>query len=727
MQIILANGSGYCFGVKRAMAMAGKAANDFGCVYSLGPLIHNPREVERLSSHIVPVADFNGLDEGVVVIRTHGVGPQIFREAREKGFQLVDATCPFVRKAQNLVANLSAQGYRVLIVGDKSHPEVEGLVSWSAGKATVLESAEDVAKLPYGYSKIGVIAQTTQLKKHYEQILNLVREKYPQAEIKEYDTVCLATAKRQQAAYDLAKRAEMMIVIGGKNSANTRNLAELCRKTGVFVQICEGADDLPDKTIFQGKNKIGVCAGASTPDWIIEEVVAKMLEKEKEIGNEVEVVNEQVQEEQTSGMEIQEDLPAVEVPADVAAATQEDEEEQSFADAYTQEDLKNIYRGARVKGTVVQVNDNEVLVDIGGKSEGILPSTEMVREEAEKIREAFSVGQEIEVIVLKRENKEGYPVLSKKRVDQEIIWEKLQNAKAGNETVSGVVVETVKGGLLVDVGIRGFVPASLVDINFVENLETMVGKTLRMKVIECERSRNKLVLSPKAVLQEEARLRREKTWQELEEGQVREGVVRRITNFGAFVDIGGVDGLLHVSSMAWYRVNHPSDLLKEGDVIQVYVLSVDKEGGKISLSLKQLTPNPWSLAAEKYPLGSIISAKIVRTASFGAFAQVEPGIEGLIHISHLARKRVEKTEDVVQPGQEVQVKVLAVDPENKRISLSIREALPPEEEPVAPAMPAQPEEQEEPAPEVVSEETMTTSLGEIFAKAVEEQNTEKAE
>ena len=339
--------------------------------------------------------------------------------------------------------------------------------------------------------------------------------------------------------------------------------------------------------------------------------------------------------------------------------------------------MKEIRRGARVKGVVVQVKDDELLVDIGGKSEGVLSSSELSADDAKNIRERFKVGDEIDVLILRRENQEGYPVLSKKRVDQDIAWDKLAALKAEKAIVTGTVTDVVKGGVLVDVGLRGFVPASLLALGYVEDLNAYIGQELQMKIIECDKHSNKLILSAKAVLRSASKAQKEKTWAEVAEGQTRNGVVRRLTNFGAFVDIGGVDGLLHVSEMAWYRVNHPSDLLKEGDEIEVYILGVDAENEKISLGLKQLLPNPWELALEKYPVDSIISAKVMRTTTFGAFLEVEPGVEGLVHISQLANHRVEKTEDVVKPGDVVDVKVLAIDPEAKRISLSIKAATEP--------------------------------------------------
>ncbi len=703
--VLLAEHAGFCFGVKRAIQMAQDAAAAKGVVYSLGSLIHNAREIQRLQSqNILPVADLAEIPAGgTVLIRTHGVSPEVFDRCRELGLEVVDATCPFVAKAQALAASLAEQGRPVIILGDAGHPEVEGLVGWSLGHAYVVNAPEDVVQLP-SLQGAGLLAQTTQTKENWQEISGLLAEKYPDLIL--YNTICAATAERQKAVKDLAGQVDIMLVLGGKNSANTQKLWHICQLQGVSAYAIEGGDQL-EPTLFAPAAKIGIAAGASTPDWIIEEVVGKMEEMEKVLQAEEAAENkaaetpaEDVAAQTAADSDISQPVEGA-APAAVAEAEAEAVEtaaeegiEPTFEEAYGKDiqDLKDIRRGARVTGKIVQIRDDEILVDIGGKSEGVVPSAELLPEEAANIRSAFTVGQEIEVLILKRENKEGYPVLSKRRVDQDLIWEKLADIKAGGASITGTVVEVVKGGILVDVGIRGFVPASLVDMNFVEDLNTYVGKKLTMKILDCEKSHNKLVLSPKAVFLEEARKKKAETWETLEEGQVKEGIVRRLTSFGAFVDIGGVDGLLHVSEMAWYRVNHPSDILKEGDEIKVIILGVDRENEKISLGLKQLVANPWSIASEKYPEGSIITAKVMRTAPFGAFVQVEPGVEGLVHISQLARHRVEKTEDVVKPGDEVQVKILSIDTENKRMSLSIRETLPEEPSAVPAAEEAKAEE-----------------------------------
>lgn len=697
MKIEIAKNSGFCFGVKRAVNMAIEAA-DNGCVYSLGELIHNPREIERLSTWVKTADNLGAISETVVgeprkrkvVIRSHGVGPRVYEEAAKLGLEIVDATCPFVKKAQQAARELYKAGWQVVIVGDHNHPEITGIRAWTEDTAWIAANAQEALKLPEA-EKIGVVVQTTQTQANLAAVLAVLKSRY--GEVYCRNTICRATQDRQEAAAELASQVDLMLVIGGKNSANTKKLLQICQENGAKALLIEGADEL-SVDLFDGVRSVGVCAGASTPDWIIEEVVVKMTENtennevmEQEVKNEMPEENKEQEVKRNFAAEMSFVASA---PAEKAAKPQEPEQvsldqmgdDVSFEEFFNH-GIKDIHRGLCVQGTVVQVRDTEMLVDIGSKSEGILPSNQLLAEEADNLRERFHVGDKFDVIVIRKENKEGYPVLSKRMVDMVKVWDKLLVAKEEGTVVTGKVVEAVKGGVLMDVGVRGFVPYSQLDTKFVEDVKGYVGQVLSAKVIECDKEKNRLLLSPKQVKLEELKKKQEAIWAEIAEGQTREGVVSRLTSFGAFVDLGGVDGLLHVSQMAWYRINQPSDILKEGDKIEVYVLSVDPEKKKISLSLKQLIPNPWSIAAEKYPVGAIVSATIMRLAPFGAFAQLEPGVEGLIHISQLAKGRVEKTEDVVAPGQVVEVKVLSVDSENKRLSLSIKELLQDEEDSAA--------------------------------------------
>lgn len=721
MQIIVAKSAGFCFGVKRAVDIAEKAAGEEK-VFSLGPIIHNPQVVEKLTQKgLIPVQSVHQIKNGKLVIRSHGVGPEVMEMVESNGIDVVDATCPFVRRAQIAVEQLVQEGYQPVIVGDPKHAEVEGLVGWSGGTAWVVENAEQAAQLPRT-KKLGVVAQTTQPEANLEEVVKVLQGKAEQVVV--HNTICRATRQRQEAAVDLAREVDLMVVIGGYNSANTRKLSLLCEQTGTPTYHVEKADEL-DRRWFEGVEKVGVTAGASTPDWIIEEVVQKMTEfnqedlKTAEEVQEEETIVEEAAPQGTAEEVVSESAEeAVEEPASAEPAEKNDTpavaENQNAVEAHLAENLKEIKRGQIIKGTVVQVNSDEILVDIGAKSEGILPVSELSHRPVEDPSTVVQPGDEIDVFVIKVENEEGHPILSKRRADRKQAWERLEKAHQEGTEIKAEVIEVVKGGLLVDVGLRGFVPASLVERGYVEDLEAYLGKELRLKVIELDKAKNKVVLSQKAVLDEEYERQRAETWDSLEEGQVRKGIVRRLTNFGAFVDLGGVDGLLHVSEISWGRVDHPKDVLAEGQEIEVKVLNVDRQEEKVSLGLKQLLPNPWDTAAEKYPVGTVVQGKVLRIAPFGAFVEVEPGIEGLVHISQLADYHVAKTEDVVSVGDEIPVKVLSVDQEVQRMSLSMREAVGKKEQ-----RPKKEEAVKEPA-----NETTGVKLGDLFGDLFEERNDE---
>ncbi|MBM7854641.1 4-hydroxy-3-methylbut-2-enyl diphosphate reductase [Desulfohalotomaculum tongense] len=627
MEVLVAPKAGFCFGVERAIDMARQTANEkSGPIYTLGPIIHNRQVVEKLASEgIQAITNFRDIPPGNLIIRSHGVGPEVLKAADEYGHTVIDATCPFVRKAQELARDYTAEGYQVVVVGDKEHPEVKGIVGWTGGSAIVVDSAAEAEKIS-GFNRVAVVAQTTQPVEIYNEVVQALQNKGFKVEAG--NTICRATGERQKAALELAQKVDVMIVVGGVNSANTGKLTKLCSAAGTPTYQVETAAELKADW-FAGVERAGLTAGASTPSWVIEEVKCRM----KELGETMEMQEEGMRE-------------AVEV--------------------------KTLHQGETVRGTVVQVNQDEVLVDVGAKSEGVIPLKELSSYNTNP-QEVVKVGDEIDVVVLKAEDDEGRTLLSKVRADIEKNWDSLEEAMNNGTVIEGVVREVVKGGLLVDVGIRAFLPASLVEIGYVEDLSQYLNQTIKAKIIEMNKNRRKVILSRKVVLEEEAEKAREELFQTLEEGQTVKGVVRRLTDFGAFIDIGGVDGLLHISEMAWYRIKHPSEVVNVGDEVEVKVLKIDKENQKVSLGLKQLLPNPWDNVEEKYEIGSVVPAKVVRLAPFGAFVQLEPGVEGLVHISHLAEEHVEKPEDVVSEGDEINVKVLSVDREEKRIRLSIRE------------------------------------------------------
>jgi 4-hydroxy-3-methylbut-2-enyl diphosphate reductase len=688
MEIIIAKHAGLCCGVKRAISMTEQALiNSSKPVYTLGPLVHNPQLVKKLfEKGLLTINCVEGLESGTVVVRSHGVSPQTL--SKLKKLSVIDATCPHVAKAQREAKILHEQGYQVVIIGDKDHPEVVGLMGWAGDAAIVVGSLEEALQIEDA-ERIGVIAQTTFDQQQFARIISILKGKASILRVPK--TICNATKMRQAAVRELAATVDLLIVIGGFQSSNTQKLAAIGREAGTDTFQVEQVKDLVPSW-FYNKKRVGVAAGASTPDWIIEEVVKKM--------------NEFVEEKQPEYTEVI--LAPVDSSPEFAAIEETKTQADKEADEFNLGDnMKSIKKGETVKGTIIQIKSDEVVVDIGGKSEGVIPIVELSNRPVADPHQVVKVGDIIEVYVLRAENEEGHPVVSKKRADRKNAWDKLEEALHKNLEINAPVVEVVKGGLLVDVGINGFVPASLVERGYVENLENYIGKALRLKVIELDRSKNKVILSQKAILDGEYEQKKAETWNALEKGQVYQGRVRRLTTFGAFVDIGGIDGLLHVSEISWGRIDHPKSVLTEGQEIEVVILAVDRDAGKVSLGRKQLFPNPWHTAEKKFPVGSVFLGKVLRIAPFGAFVELEPGIEGLVHISQLADRHVVKTEDVVSIGQIISVKVLSVNQENQRMSLSLREAVGSEKR-----------EDQNHRSEAVNDEQV--KLGKLFAKELGE-------
>ena len=651
MEITIAEHAGFCYGVKRAVQLAESLAETKPRVTTLGPLIHNPQVVERLRSRgvrSVGAVEEAEAEAGALVIRAHGVPPEVADRAREKGLEVFDATCPYVRKSQLWAKRLTEDGYQVIVVGEPDHAEIIGVLGWTGGKGKVVETPGDIAALP-DMDKAAVIPQTTLKRADLDRVVEALRPKAK--ELRVVDTICSATADRQDAARRLASQVDIMLVVGGHESSNTRRLAQVSEETGVETHFIETADEIKLQW-FRGKTKVGITAGASTPDWIIKEVVDRVSDEENELTQEPEAA-------------------ATEENADqhVDEHAEEHTDEQDFARA-----LAVIKQGDVVTGKVVQVGPDFAMVDVGYKSEGYIPLNDLSHRPLQSADQAVKVGDEIKVFVVNVEGHEGGLKLSKRKADEVQAWEKVKESFEKGETLDAEVVEVVKGGLVLDIGLRGFMPASQVERGYASDLGKHLGQKLRAKVIEIDRSKNRVILSRKTVLEEERRQAKDYIWTELAEGQIREGTVKSLTDFGAFVDLGGVDGLIHVSELSWGRVKHPSEVLKEGDKVKVMVLRLDREKGKVSLGLRQTLPDPWAVAAEKYPEGSTVTGTVVRLTTFGAFVELEPGIDGLIHISQLADRRVAKPDEVVNPGQKVRVKVLQVKPGEKRISLSLREA-----------------------------------------------------
>ncbi len=664
MNFQIAPHAGFCFGVKMAIQKGEELVKSGHVpIATLGPLIHNPQEVKRLESLGIYAKDsFEEIDEKIVLIRTHGVAPSVYEEAEKRGLELYDCTCPFVNKVQKIAHEHSQNGYLVLILGNRNHPEVQGILGWAGNKGIAFQEITELKEAALKGCKVCLVAQTTENPERFARAVQAL-EQYELEELAVFNTICSATRERQSAALELARTVDLMLVVGGLNSANTQKLANICRQNGCRTEHIESADEI-DLHWFDDVKNVGITAGASTPDWIIREVTLEMEEL----------------------MTMEQGLESYGV-------------------------LGEVGRHDIVTGTVVKVSDDEVLVDIGGKSEGIVPVRELSFTKNVKPEEVVKVGDEIRVMVIK-EDSEGNIMLSKKRVDQADAMEKLETIYKENQTIEAPVVDVVKGGVIVDIGTRGFVPASRLDIKFIQDIKSFVGQTLQFKIIKFEPEARKIVLSRREILEEEEKARKEQVWNSIEEGQTRKGVVRRLAAFGAFVDLGGVDGLLHVSEMGWGRVKNPADVVKEGQEIEVYILKVDKEKEKISLGLKQLIPNPWDSAAEKYAVDTIVTGKVVRIVPFGAFVMLEDGVDGLVHISQISWERVEKVEDALQIGQEVNAKILELDVENQKISLSIKQTT---ERPAKEAPAAAAAEEKEPEEEIpVVQEAMGSTIGDMF-------------
>ena len=642
MKIEIAPHAGFCFGVRRSVDTVEDLLQKRIPITTLGPVIHNPAVVSSMVARGVLVA---GKKEDVntetVVIRAHGSPKEDHDYFLQKGVEIVDATCPFVARIHRKAAEESGKGIPVIIVGEREHAEVVGIRGWVSGAPCfIVYSKEDILALPQ-MERACVVAQTTTPKSHYEALCHELENRIPDCECMQ--SICETTSVRQREAASMAERCDVMLVIGSKTSSNTRKLFKLCADLCPRTFLLERADEIINAHL-RAQDTIGITAGASTPDEIIKEVVTRMSELDKTITTQTEAPVE-----------------AQEASADLEFA------------AEFEKTLVSIHTGQTVTGTIVQVTDSEVCVNIGYKSDGLIPVAELTTRENH--REAYKVGDEIEAEVVKVNDGEGNVLLSQKNIVNRKVWDELVAKYENNEYVEGVGKDVVKGGLIVDVqGIRTFVPASQLSERYVEKIDQFIGKNVKVKIIEADKQKRRLVASRKIVLQEESAAIKAAAWEKLEVGAKIKGIVRRLTDFGAFVDVGGVDGLVHITDLSWGRVKHPSEVVKPGDEVEVLVLALDRERERISLGLKQNKPKPWETAQINYPVGSITEGKVVRIVTFGAFVELEPGLDGLVHISQISTNRIGKVEDVLNVGDIVRVRILDVNTENKRISLSIRDA-----------------------------------------------------
>ena len=678
MKILLAKNSGFCFGVRRAVEMAEQCAAECGTVYTYGNIIHNEEVVRELAQKGVhSVENLTSLEKGdTLIIRAHGAPPSVYEESERTGIRLIDATCPYVKRIHRIVEKATEEGNTVLIAGKANHPEVIGIRGWAGDNAFVLETEADVAMLPE-IQKAVLVAQTTLPEETFLAIQRAIESRAANTlSLSIRNTICDTTRDRQSEAEEISRRSKRMLVLGSKSSANTQKLVEICKKHCKNTENIDSIDKLLlDK--LPSDDIIGIVAGASTPDRMIREVLQVMSEQEKTT---IETIEAEAPAEEVVVPQVTEEVvAAVEAPKATAKAKAEPkvehEDSSDFASAF-EKTMTRIHNGQVLEGTVISIVDGEVFVNVGYKSDGVIPVGELSSDSDVKAEDLFKEGDTIEVEVTKVNDGDGNVLLSRKNVESKKLWDELLSQENIEEKIFDAVgKEVVKGGLIADIsGIRAFVPASQVSTKYIENLSEFVGKPMKLKVLEVDRQRKRIVASQKQVLIAEAAAEKHAKWEQLVVGSKVNGVVRRIADFGAFVDIGGIDGLVHVTDAAWGRVKHPSDVLATGQEIEVIILNVDVEKERVSLGYKQLQPRPWDNAAERYPEGCIVEGKVVRIADFGAFVELQPGLDGLVHISQCAQNRVAKVTDAVQEGQIVRVKVLSVDTEKKRISLSIRQA-----------------------------------------------------
>ena len=632
MQVEVAETAGFCFGVDRAVNAVYKLLEEGKNACTLGPIAHNPQVTGDLREKGVLVVDSPaGAPPGyVLVIRSHGVAREVEEEIERLSVPCVDATCPSVKKIHRLAREAGEQGRIFLLFGDGDHPEVRGITGHCTGEflvcrgagelQTLLKNRPDLSKLP-----IAVAAQTTFHAGEWQNCLGILKKVCTNAVF--FATICNATAKRQKEAKALAQKCHRMVVIGGRDSSNTAKLRDICAEY-CETYLIERADELP---AFPAGLRIGITAGASTPASIIKEVLVTMAE-----------VNNN---------------------------------ELNFEEML-EESLKSLNTDEKVHGVVVGISPTEVYVDVGRKQAGFIPANELSNDPGVKPEDIVKLGDEMDLLIMKTNDQEGTIMLSKRRVDAMKGWDEIQEAQESGEILTGKVIEVVKGGVIVLKGaMRVFVPASQATASRGEDLNALMGTQVRFRIIEVNRQRRRAVGSIRSVLREERKAAQEKFWETIEEGQAFTGTVKSLTNFGAFVDLGGVDGMIHISELSWNRVKHPSEVVNVGDTVDVYVKGLDRENGKISLGYKRPEDNPWVKMEREYPVGTVCNAKVVGMTAFGAFANVIPGIDGLIHISQIADHRIEKPQDVLKVGDEVRVKITEIDFDKHRVSLSIRALL----------------------------------------------------
>ena len=672
MVIKLAKTAGFCFGVDRAVNLVYDLVNKGEKVCTLGPIIHNQQLVDDLMSRGVKIIDdvSDCPDDYTLVIRTHGVEKSVIEDAKSRDVNFIDATCPFVSKIHKIVSSQDI-GTVTLIACDVNHPEVMGIRSYCQGRSFVFENEDELKNILNNndlfYEKSLIcVSQTTFSLKKWEKCEKILKKVCTNCKI--YSTICNATADRQEEAGNLSRNCDAMLVIGGKHSSNTCKLRDVCLANADTYLIETSAElEQIDLSTYE---VIGVTAGASTPSVIIKEVLKSM--SEEIIEKEVETADVAVE---TAESADNADKAAVKASAD-GEATFEEMLEESF-----REDENSKV----VKGTVVNITPTEVFVDVEGRKQtGVIAFDDLSSEPINDPSDAVSIGDQLDLVIMKTDDSEGVLKLSKKLVDQFKGWESIVAAKESDEILEGTVISVVKGGVIVVAkGSRVFVPASLTGVPRGQELDVLKNTTVRFRIIDINAARRRAVGSIKTVAVEEKKAQQEALWATLEEGAKLTGTVKSLTSYGAFVDIGGLDGMVHISELSWNRIKHPSEVVNVGDVVEVTIKKLDDENRKISLGFKKIEDNPWEILKRDYPVGTDCKAKVVSIASFGAFATVIPGIDGLIHISQISWDRIKTVADVLSVGDEVDVRIIDIDFDKKRVSLSMKELIEKPEETIA--------------------------------------------
>ena len=653
MKITLAETAGFCFGVKRAVDTVYKLIEEGERVCTLGPIIHNPQLVADLEQKGVRVVEevTDVKDGEILVIRSHGVPESVMLEAESLGTKTVDATCPFVAKIHKIVKEAGQKGQTVLIAGDAKHKEVIGIIGHCSGEIFVFEDEDSLEKLfndnpNLKEKELCVVSQTTFNEKIWENCEKILKKYCTNSSI--FGTICNATSMRQTESAELSRKNDAMVIIGGRHSSNTKKLFDVCKTNCTKTLHIETADELSPE-FFEGVNSVGVVAGASTPAAIIKEVIKTMTEI----------------------------LNPVEEQAEVTEVVQKSFEEMTDEEAF-EASLDSLNSDKKVKGVVVQVTPSEILVDYNRGLTGYVSADEYSYDRNVDLTKEVKIGDELDLIIMRTDDMEGTAMLSKRRYDAIAGWDKVVAAKDNNEILTGIVAEVIKGGVVVVTGgIRVFIPASQATLSKNDSLDELKGQEVNFRIIEIGR-RRRAIGSIRSILREQRKEEMAKFWDEINVGDKFTGTVKSLTGYGAFVDIGGVDGMVHVSELSWQRIKNPSEVVLVGDTIEVYVKAVDKEKRKISLGYKKDEENPWTIFNNTYKVDDVAKVTIVSMATYGAFARIIPGIDGLIHISQIANKHIAKPQDELTVGQEVEAKITAIDYDKKRVSLSIRALLEPE-------------------------------------------------